>query len=166
MLNVIVEDSYEQAIAEAKEVDRLIEKHEDVDTLKRNKPFLGVPFTTKESNEVKGFLHTMGSVFRPDVRSNEDATIVGYMKSAGGIFLAKTNIPELNMWCETRNNVYGQTNNPYDTTRTVGGSSGGEGAIVASCGSPISVASDIGGSTRMPAYYTGVYGHKPSEGES
>lgn len=107
----------------------------------------------------------MGSLFRKDCRSTADATVIGYLKAAGGIILAKTNIPELNLWSESRNNVYGQTNNPYDTTRSVGGSSGGEGAIVAACGSPISVASDIGGSTRMPAFFNGVFGHKPSPGE-
>ncbi|XP_015523424.1 fatty-acid amide hydrolase 2 [Neodiprion lecontei] len=164
ILNVIVEDRYEQAIAEAKEVDKLINKHPDPASFKITKPFLGIPFTTKESNEAKGFLHTMGSMFRRDYRSPEDATVIGYLKSAGGIIIAKTNIPELNMWTESRNNLYGQTNNPYDTTRTVGGSSGGEGAIIASCGAPISIASDIGGSIRMPAFFNGVFGHKPSEG--
>ena len=106
----------------------------------------------------------MGMTCRRGHRSKEDSTVVGYLKSAGGIFLGKTNIPELNQWVESRNNVYGQTNNPYNTTRTVGGSSGGEGAILAACGVPISIGSDIGGSIRMPAFFNGVFGHKPSEG--
>lgn len=96
--------------------------------------------------------------------SEEDATAVRYLKEAGAILIAKTNIPEMNLWVESRNRVYGQTNNPYDTTRAVGGSSGGEGAIVAACGSPISIGSDIGGSIRMPAFFNGVFGHKPSAG--
>lgn len=86
------------------------------------------------------------------------------MKNAGGILIAKTNIPELNLWCESRNNLYGQTCNPYNTTRNVGGSSGGEGAIITACGAAISIGSDIGGSTRMPAFFNGVFGHKPTEG--
>lgn len=164
LLNVVVDECYDQAIAEAKAVDELLKNHEDPASLQKTKPFLGVPFTTKESNEAKGLLHTMGSMFRQNHRSTQDSTVVEYLKSAGGIILAKTNIPELNMWTESRNNVYGQTNNPYDTTRTVGGSSGGEGALVAACGAPISIASDIGGSIRMPAFFTGVFGHKPSQG--
>lgn len=101
---------------------------------------------------------------RRDYRAEEDATVVGYLKEAGGILIATTNVPELNLWCESRNNLYGQTNNPYNTTRTVGGSSGGEGAIVSASGVPFSLTSDIGGSTRMPAFFNGLFGHKPSEG--
>ncbi|XP_012273208.1 fatty-acid amide hydrolase 2 isoform X2 [Orussus abietinus] len=162
-INAIVEECYDIAIKEAKEVDKLIESGADPDVFKK-KPFLGVPFTTKESNEAKGLPHTMGLVSRKGHLSEEDATVIGYLKQAGAILLGKTNIPELNMWAESRNNVYGQTNNPYNTTRNVGGSSGGDAAIVASCGVPFSIGSDIGGSIRMPAFFNGVFGHKPSEG--
>lgn len=110
-------------------------------------------------------IHSMGLLSRRDYRSAKDATVVGYVKSAGGILIATTNVPELNLWVESRNKVYGQTNNPYNTTRTVGGSSGGEAAIITSCGSPISIASDIGGSTRIPAFCNGLFGFKPSESE-
>lgn len=65
---------------------------------------------------------------------------------------------------ETRNNLVGQTNNPYDTRRTVGGSSGGEGALIASCASCFGLGTDIGGSIRMPAFYCGIFGHKPTTG--
>ncbi|XP_076655334.1 fatty-acid amide hydrolase 2 [Halictus rubicundus] len=164
LINAVVEDRYSEALEEAKEVDKLLEKQQNVDEIKKDKPFLGVPFTTKESNEAKGMLHTMGLTNRRDYRSPEDATVVHLVKQAGGILIAKTNIPELNLWTESRNNVYGQTCNPYNTTRNVGGSSGGEGAITAACGTAISIGSDIGGSTRMPAFFNGVYGHKPTEG--
>lgn len=107
----------------------------------------------------------MGILSRRNYRAVKDATIVNYLKEAGGILIAKTNIPELNLWMESRNNLYGQTNNPYNTTRTVGGSSGGEGAIIAACGAPISISSDIGGSIRMPAFFNGLFGFKPSESE-
>lgn len=96
--------------------------------------------------------------------SEDDATTVRLLKEAGAILIAKTNVPELNLWTESRNNLFGQTNNPYNTTRTVGGSSGGEGALMAASGTPLSLASDIGGSTRMPAFFNGLFGHKPSEG--
>ena len=163
-INAVVEDRYIDALEEAKEVDTLIQKCENIDAIKEKKPFLGVPFTTKESIEAKGMLHTMGLINRRDFRSQEDATVVNFVKNAGGILIAKTNIPELNLWTESRNNLYGQTCNPYNTTRNVGGSSGGEGAIIAACGAAVSIGSDIGGSTRMPAFFNGVFGHKPTEG--
>lgn len=132
----------------------------------------------------------MGMVARRGLKGEADADVVKFMKEAGAILIAITNVPELNLWCETRCNVYGQTNNPYDTTRTVGGSSGGEvsfhmhiislinrksvvtsatpqlqAAILASCGSPFGIGSDIGGSVRMPAFYCGIFGHKPTTGQ-
>ncbi|XP_032663090.1 fatty-acid amide hydrolase 2 [Odontomachus brunneus] len=163
LINAIVEERYLDAINEAKAVDIMIEKGIDIEAIKLKQPFLGVPFTTKESIEAIGMIHTMGIVSRRNYRSIKDATVVGYLKDAGGILIAKTNVPELNLWVESRNKVYGQTNNPYNTTRTVGGSSGGEGAIIAACGAPISISSDIGGSIRMPAFYNGLFGLKPSE---
>lgn len=67
-----------------------------------------------------------GMVCRKDIRASEDSDIVKGLKNSGAILIAMTNVPELNLWIETRNNVYGQTNNPYDTNRIAGGSSGGE----------------------------------------
>lgn len=114
------------------------------------KPFLGVPFTTKDSTYVGGKLHTLGLISRKTTVAKEDAECVRMAKLAGAIIVATTNIPEVNKWQETRNNLFGQTNNPYDTRRTVGGSSGGEAALIASCGSVFGLGSDIGGSVRMP----------------
>jgi fatty acid amide hydrolase 2 len=109
-------------------------------------------------------LHSMGTLRRKGHRSDEDATVIENVKKAGGILIGKTNIPELNQWVESRNKIYGQTNNPYNTTRTVGGSSGGDAAIVSACGVPFAVGSDIGGSIRIPATYNGIFGFKPSQG--
>ncbi|KAK9295004.1 hypothetical protein QLX08_010540 [Tetragonisca angustula] len=164
IINAVVEDRYSDALEEAKEVDKFLQTLENSDLIKEKKPFLGVPFTTKESNEAKGMLHTMGLLSRCTFRSEEDATVIRFVKNAGGILIAKTNVPELNLWTESRNNVYGQTCNPYNTTRNVGGSSGGEAAIISACGSAFSIASDIGGSTRMPAFFSGAFGFKPTEG--
>ncbi|PNF23846.1 hypothetical protein B7P43_G13733 [Cryptotermes secundus] len=107
---------------------------------------------------------TLGLVSRQNVKAAEDADVVILLKKAGGILIAVTNIPEYNLWCESRNNVYGQTLNPYNTTRTVGGSSGGEASIIATSGSPMGIGTDIGGSIRMPAFYCGIFGHKPTTG--
>lgn len=82
----------------------------------------------------------------------------------GGIPLAVTNVSEICMWWESSNKIYGQTRNPYNTTRIVGGSSGGEGALIAAAGSPWGIGSDIGGSIRMPAFFNGIFGHKPTFG--
>jgi fatty acid amide hydrolase 2 len=83
---------------------------------------------------------------------------------AGAIPVGVTNTSELTLWLESDNPLYGRTNNPYDLTRTAGGSSGGEGAAVGSGGSVFGVAADIGGSIRVPALFCGVFGHKPSAG--
>jgi fatty acid amide hydrolase 2 len=86
------------------------------------------------------------------------------MRAAGFIPLGVTNTSELCMWMETNNYLYGRTNNPYNPAHIVGGSSGGEGAIVASGASPVGVGSDVGGSIRMPAFFNGIFGHKPTGG--
>ena len=86
------------------------------------------------------------------------------MREAGAIPFALTNTSEICMWWESSNCVHGRTNNPYDTNRIVGGSSGGEGAIQASAASPFGIGSDIGGSIRMPAFFNGIFGLKPSKG--
>lgn len=164
LLNIIVVERYESAIEDAKAVDDLIRNTADPKVFAETKPLLGIPFTTKESNAVKGLPHTLGVIRRRNHKAPEDATVIGYMREAGAIFIGKTNMPELNMWTESRNKIYGQANNPYNTTRSVGGSSGGDAAIVAACGAPIALGGDIGGSIRIPAFCNGVFGFKPSEG--
>lgn len=86
------------------------------------------------------------------------------LKSAGAILLAVTNVPEGIMWGETANTLFGRTNNPYDTRRSPGGSSGGEAALIASAGSIFGIGSDYAGSIRGPAAFCGVYGLMPSPG--
>lgn len=95
--------------------------------------------------------------------SREDAECVRKAKEAGAFMIGTTNVPEVNKWIESRNNVYGQSNNPYDNRRTVGGSSGGEASNIAACGTGFGIGTDIGGSIRIPAFCCGVFGHKPTE---
>ncbi|MPD06003.1 Fatty-acid amide hydrolase 2 [Portunus trituberculatus] len=79
--------------------------------------------------------------------------------------MAVTNVPELSMWIESYNLLNGRTVNPYDVSRTPGGSSGGEGALLTSCGTPLSVGTDLAGSIRIPAFLCGTFGHKPTSGK-
>ncbi|KAJ9578564.1 hypothetical protein L9F63_005214 [Diploptera punctata] len=165
LINAVVDDRFELALQEARNVDAFLASTTlTQDMLKSQKPFLGVPFTTKDSTSAKGLRYTLGLVSRRHVKATEDAEVVTLLKEAGAILIGVTNIPEINMWCETRNNVYGQTLNPYNTTRTVGGSSGGEASIIALAGSPLGIGTDVGGSIRMPAFYCGIFGHKPTTG--
>lgn len=125
------------ALAQAKLIDDRIIHNEIDESEWQKKPFLGVPFTTKDSTAVKGKLQTLGLIKRRLTKAPEDAECVRLMKEAGAIIIATSNIPEVNRWMESRNNLVGQTNNPYDARRTAGGSSGGEAALLASCGSCI-----------------------------
>ncbi|KAJ0174835.1 hypothetical protein K1T71_009943 [Dendrolimus kikuchii] len=161
ILNAVTDERFEEARKEAQDVDQMIEVGL-TDEYFQQKPFLGVPFTAKESHAVVGMLHTLGIKVRSHVRAHTDAECVRLLRDAGAIPVAVTNVPEINKWQETRNNVYGQTNNPYHTGRTTGGSSGGEAALAAAIASPITLCSDIGGSTRMPGFYCGLYALNPT----
>ena len=127
-------------------------------------PLLGVPCTIKESFQVKGMPNSAGLVARRDHRALTTAPTVRRLIDAGAIPLGLTNVSELTLWIESENRVYGRSSTPYDPSRTAGGSSGGEGAAVGSGGSPFGLGSDIAGSIRAPAFFCGVFGHKPSNG--
>lgn len=98
----------------------------------------------KESIACEGFINSAGLVDRKDKIASEDATVVKNLRDAGAIPIAVTNCSELCMWWETTNNVYGRTNNPYETSKIAGGSSGGEGAIISAAGSVCGIGSDVG----------------------
>ncbi|KAL5285666.1 FAAH2.2 family protein [Megaselia abdita] len=162
-LNCVVDNCYEKALTAADDVDELISSGKySEDELLEEKPFLGVPISVKDNIACKGLLHSAGFWPRRECRAEKDSIVISLLKKAGAIPFALTNVPELCMWWETVNRIHGRTSNPYDTNRMVGGSSGGEGALQAAGGSPLGFGSDIGGSIRMPAFYNGVFGHKPS----
>ncbi|XP_061718144.1 fatty-acid amide hydrolase 2-like isoform X2 [Cydia pomonella] len=163
IINAVTEDRFEAAIADAREVDKLITSGLSEEEAAK-KPFLGVPFTTKESQSVKGYRYTLGLWWRRELRADEDSESVALLKAAGAILVALTNVPELLVWPETRNPVYGMTNNPHHTGRSPGGSSGAEAALTACYATPISLCSDVGGSIRMPAFYCGMFGHHNTPG--
>ena len=161
-LNAIVVDRYEHAMHEARLADERLARG-DID-LSSLPPLFGVPCTIKESFAVAGLPNTSGLVRRRSLIAEQDATAVARLREAGAICIGLTNISELCMWMESNNRVYGRSNNPYDPSRIVGGSSGGEGAIVGSGASPFGLGADIGGSIRMPAFFCGVFGHKSTGG--
>lgn len=119
-------------------------------------PLHGVPFTVKDSIDTAGVLTQRGSpIFRGRI-PDEDATSVARMKRAGGILLAKTNLPEFSYWIESDNLLSGRSNNPWDLERTPGGSSGGESAAIAAGMSPLGLGTDLAISLRGPAAQTGI----------
>jgi amidase len=127
-------------------------------------PLHGVPMTVKDALQTAGLVTTSGAPELRDFVPTEDAVVVERALRAGAIVLGKTNLPIYAGDWQTYNEVYGVTNNPWDVTRTVGGSSGGSAASVAAGFAPLEIGSDIAGSVRTPAHYCGVYGHKPSYG--
>jgi amidase len=127
-------------------------------------PLHGVPISIKSSMEVKGLRCEAGTKLRAGFLAAQDAPLVSRLRNAGAIILGNTNTPELLMAWETDNLLYGRTNNPWDLSRTPGGSSGGEAAAIASGCSAGGVGSDGGGSIRVPAHFSGICGLKPTPG--
>lgn len=157
-VNAIVLELRDEAMARAEAADEALARGEDWGRLH------GLPITCKESYEVTGTAATRGS---PDFKNNiatTDATVITRLKDAGAILFGKTNVPLALADLQSYNDVYGTTNNPWDLSRTPGGSSGGPAAALAAGMSALEMGSDIGGSIRNPAHYCGVFGHKPTWG--
>src|SRR5215213_9466682 len=129
-------------------------------------PLHGVPITIKECLDLEGAPSTFGLPSRAGILATHDDLYVARMRAAGAIVLGKTNVAQLLFHVECENPVYGRTNNPWNPTRTSGGSSGGEGAIIAAGGSPLGLGTDIGGSLRYPAAYCGIASLKPTAGRT
>jgi fatty acid amide hydrolase 2 len=158
-LNAMIAERFDDARREARAAEARV-RHADPEALP---PLHGVPCTIKEFLGVRGMSWTAGLWARRTRRADVDATVVTRLREAGAIVLGLSNVPEGGMWMETYNPVYGRTSNPWDLTRTPGGSSGGEAALIAAGASPFGLGSDIAGSIRIPAGMCGVVGHKPSE---
>ena len=157
-LNAMVKKRFDAARAEADRVDAKVKGGEPLG------PFEGVPCTIKECFELTGMPNSSGLVARRAIVAKRDATAVDRLRKAGAIPMGVTNVSELCMWMESDNKVYGRTGSAFDPGRTSGGSSGGEGSMVGAGASPFGLGSDVGGSIRMPAFFNGVFGHKPTGG--
>lgn len=154
-INAVCVRDFERALDAARAADAALAHGE-------RRPLLGIPLTVKESYNVAGLPTTWGIPAQKDFRPAEDALAITRVKDAGGVILGKTNVPlGLGDW-QSYNDIYGTTNNPYDLSRTPGGSSGGSSAAVAAGCGALSLGSDLAGSMRVPAFYCGVYAHKPT----
>ena len=155
--NAVVVRDFERAREAARAADAALARGEQ-------RPLLGLPMTVKESFNVAGLPTTWGIPQAKDFKASEDALIVARSRRAGAVLLGKTNVPILLDDWQSYNAIYGVTRNPWDLERTPGGSSGGAAAALAAGFAPLELGSDIGGSLRVPAHFTGVMALKPSLG--
>lgn len=155
-LNAVVVRDFDRARQQAKAADQLRGGNE-------SNPLLGLPITLKESINVNGLGTTCGVPDWKGYVSPHDGPIAARTRAAGAVLLGKTNVPPMLADWQSANPIFGRTNNPWDLTRTPGGSSGGSAAAIAAGLSALEVGSDIGGSIRVPAVFCGTYGHRPSE---
>ncbi len=157
-LNAIVRRLDDRALASADEADAAVRRGDPLG------PLHGVPFTVKENIDVAGTPTTSAIPALAEAYASNDAPVVERMRAAGGVVLARTNLPDMGLRIHTDSSLHGLTRNPWDPDRTAGGSSGGEGSALASGMSPIGLGNDIGGSLRNPAHCCGVASIKPTQG--
>lgn len=157
-LNAVVVRRFEEAYAEAVEADAARAAGRPLG------PLHGVPITIKEQFLLVGTATTFGFKWRKNHRADHTGPLVTALRDAGAIVLGKTNLSQNMAYIEADNPLYGLTRNPWDLTRTPGGSSGGEAAIIAAGGSSLGLGSDLGGSIRIPAHFSGITGLKPTNG--
>jgi len=148
----------EEALAAADATDASVASRDAVG------PLHGVPITVKENIDVIGSATTQGIVNLKNSIPEQDAPIVRHLKNAGAIVIGRTNMPDFGLRWHTDNDLHGATLNPWDSSRTPGGSSGGEAAAIATGMSPLGIGNDMGGSTRQPAINCGITGLRPSTG--
>jgi len=157
-VNAVVTLIADQAVAEAKAADEALAKGDDIG------PLHGLPVVHKDLFPTKGVRTTYGSQIYKDYVPDHDALIVERLKKAGAVSIGKSNTPEFGAGSQTFNEVFGRTLNPYDLTKTCGGSSGGA-AVSLACGMvPLADGSDMGGSLRNPANFCNITGFRPSIG--
>lgn len=157
-LNAVVATDFESALKQADAADEARSRGE------LSGPLHGIPMTIKDTFEVVGMPCTAGEPYYEKHMPSANAAAVEQLIRAGAIVMGKTNVPLLASDIQSYNKIYGTTNNPWDTTRTPGGSSGGAAAALAAGLTPVELGSDLAGSIRTPASFCGLYGHKPTYG--
>lgn len=160
LTSCLTETMYDIALLRAKQLDEYLHS-----TGKTTGPLHGVPISLKETFNVEGVNSSMGLVcFLDNPPAPQNSPLVDILLAAGAVLYCKTNIPQLVMTADSHNNVFGRTLNPHRRNLTAGGSSGGEGALIAMRGSILGIGTDIAGSIRIPALCCGTVGFKPSVG--
>jgi amidase len=146
--------------------ERSLEAADEADRTERDpsRPLLGLPVTIKDTLDVEGWATTAGVVSARDRIAARDSSVVARLRAAGAIVVAKTNVPECSSDAETDNALFGRTDNPHDTARTPGGSSGGEAALMGADASLVGIGVDGGCSIRLPSHYCGGVGIRPTAG--
>jgi len=157
-LNAVVTTDIESARQQAAKIDDARSNGVDLG------PLAGLPMTVKDALATAGMRSTGGAIELTDHVPTEDAAAVAHARNAGAIIWGKSNLPRWSGDIQAVNEMFGRTGNPWDLGRTPGGSSGGAAAAVATCITPVEIGTDIGGSVRLPAHFSGVCGHKPSFG--
>ncbi len=157
-LNAFVTTTFERAMDEARAAEQKIGR------MSGTRPLLGVPVSIKDTIDTAGIRTVAGTRLREAFVPETDAPVVERLKRAGAIILGKTNVPECAMDYRSENPVFGATRNPWNTDHVPGGSSGGEGAAIASGCSAAGIGSDLGGSIRVPSHFCGITGLKPTPG--
>lgn len=157
-LNAVVATDFDRAFEAAAAADEAAARGDFAG------PLHGIPMTVKDAWETAGLVSTGGVEALKDHVPAHDAAAVARLRAAGAIIMGKTNVPAYSGDWQTYNGIYGTTNNPWDTSRTPGGSSGGAAAAVAAGLTPAEIGSDIGGSIRLPAHFCGIWGLKASYG--
>ncbi|MBZ5702172.1 MAG: amidase [Acidobacteriia bacterium] len=157
-LNAFVHLAHDEARAQARSAEAAVLRGEPLGALH------GVPVSVKSCIDVAGWRCPAGSALRKEYVPQQDAVLVARLRAAGAILVSSTNTPEFLMAYETNNSVHGRTSNPWDLSRSAGGSSGGEAAAIASGCSAGGIGSDGGGSVRVPAHFCGICGLKPTPG--
>lgn len=153
----VTETCFDEALSTARQLDNHLELHGEL-----LGPLHGLPTTLKDQFNVKGYDTTLGYVGRAKCPAASDAVLVEMLRSLGAVILAKSNLPQSIMWCETENPLWGLTTNPHHPDYTPGGSTGGEAALIACGASILGFGTDIGGSVRIPSHMLCIYGLKPS----
>ncbi len=162
-LNALTEELFDEALAEARQKDRDRPDRRQAPSSPLGSGLLeGMPVSIKDHVDVKGVDSTTGQAAKCFAPRPKDALVVELLRDAGAIVFCKTANPQCLMIPETTNNIWGTTTNPWDAARGPGGSSGGEGALVAARATKIGIGTDIGGSCRVPAHFCGCVGFKPT----
>ncbi|KAI7199926.1 amidase, partial [Hortaea werneckii] len=159
LTNCLTEIFFDDAITRAKQLDDEVNKSGSP-----TGPLHGLPISLKDTFKVKGYDASIGAAalcFKP---AETNSALVDLLLQQGAVLYCKTNIPLTLAALDSHNNVFGRTLNPANTALTAGGSSGGEGALIAMRGSPLGIGTDVGGSIRIPAMCNGLVGVKPSHG--